>query len=186
MIARMATGGDPVPEAAARPDESVDPFARVIGLELDRAYRLAGLILGNAAEAEDAVAAALERAWSRRRQLRDLAALQAWFDRILVNLCRDELRRRHRLRFVAIEHAGDPPGRDPFAVALDRDALVRSLSRLGYDERVVIVLHFWADLPLDAVAHRCGWPIGTVKSRLHRGLEVLRRDPALRPDGGTG
>jgi RNA polymerase sigma-70 factor (ECF subfamily) len=43
------------------------------------------------------------------------------------------------------------------------------------DQRAVIVLHFYADLPLTEVALVLGIPPGTVKSRLHRGLESLRR-----------
>jgi len=38
----------------------------------------------------------------------------------------------------------------------------------------VVVLRFWADLPLDTIAERLGWPLGTVKSRLHRALGRLR------------
>jgi DNA-directed RNA polymerase specialized sigma24 family protein len=37
-----------------------------------------------------------------------------------------------------------------------------------------VILRFWADLPLDAIGDRLGWPVGTVKSRLHRALGRLR------------
>jgi len=186
MIARtMVPARERTEELATRLSDAVDPFEGVATAELDRAYRLAGLVLGNAAEAEDAVSAALERAWTRRVQLRDPAAFQAWFDRIVVNICRDQLRRRGRVHFIAIDRAPEAASADPFVAALDRDVLVRSLSRLDADERLVVVLHFWADLPLDAVADRCGWPVGTVKSRLHRALEVLRRDPAVALEGGV-
>jgi RNA polymerase sigma-70 factor (ECF subfamily) len=45
---------------------------------------------------------------------------------------------------------------------------------LPEDEREVVVLHFWADLTLEAVADRLGRPVGTVKSRLHRALVRMR------------
>ena len=48
------------------------------------------------------------------------------------------------------------------------------MRELSDDERVVLVLHFWADLTLADVAARTGWPLGTVKSRLHRALEAMR------------
>jgi RNA polymerase sigma factor (sigma-70 family) len=54
--------------------------------------------------------------------------------------------------------------------SLNRDEVVRAMSGLSADERLVVVLHYWADLPLADVAERTGWPIGTVKSRLHRAL----------------
>jgi hypothetical protein len=44
---------------------------------------------------------------------------------------------------------------------------------LDRDERVVVILHYWADLTLAVVAERTGWPLGTVKSRLHRALVKL-------------
>lgn len=48
------------------------------------------------------------------------------------------------------------------------------MASLDEDHREVIVLHYWADLTLDAVAERVGRPVGTVKSRLHRGLATMR------------
>lgn len=186
MIERtMVTAAGPIEDRTVPAREGVDPFARTVSVELDRAYRLAGLFLGNAGDAEDAVGTAIERAWAKRTQLRDVVAFQPWFDRILVNICRDLVRRRGKVRFIAIDGAtADPPSGDAFSAILDRDALLRSLGRIGSDERLVVVLHFWADLPLEAVAERCGWPLGTVKSRLHRALEALRRDPSLGLDGG--
>jgi RNA polymerase sigma-70 factor (ECF subfamily) len=47
----------------------------------------------------------------------------------------------------------------------------------------VVVLHYWADLPLAAVADRLGWPVGTVKTRLHRALESMRAGIGA-PEGG--
>ena len=93
---------------------------------------------------------------------------EAWFDRILVNGCRDRLRRRGTVRFIAIDPSIDPAGSDPFRDLIERDALLAGMSALTPDERIVIMLRFWADLPLDEIADRLGWPLGTVKSRLHR------------------
>lgn len=151
---------------------------------LDRAYRLAGLILSNATEAEDAVQDALVTAWQSFDRLREAERFDAWFDRIVVNGCRDRLRRRQVVRFVPIEAGGDPAGADPFRVVLERDALLGGLAGLTDDERIVVVLRFWADLPLEAIADRTGWPLGTVKSRLHRALGRLREQ--LGPDAEAG
>src|SRR5258708_40211951 len=59
---------------------------------LDRVYRLAGLLLGNASEAEDAVQDALTVAWQRFDELRETDRFGAWLDRIAVNGCRDRRR----------------------------------------------------------------------------------------------
>ena len=144
--------------------------------ELDRAYRLAGLILADGHEAEDAVQEALASAWRRFDELRDLDRFAAWFDRIVVNGCRDRLRRRSTIRFVPLASDVDPAGRDPFQAFLDRDALLAHLRDLSADERIVVVLRYWADLQLEAIAERLAIPLGTVKSRLHRALGRLRAD----------
>jgi RNA polymerase sigma-70 factor, ECF subfamily len=158
--------------------EAVPSFgARFLGLverELDRSYRLAGLLLGDAAEAEDAVGDALERAWRDLHTLRDLERFQSWFDRIVVNCCRDRLRRRNRVRFVALESAEGAQAADPFRDLLDGDATFSLVRDLMPEEREIVILHFWADLTLESVAERLDVRIGTVKSRLHRALVRMR------------
>jgi RNA polymerase sigma-70 factor (ECF subfamily) len=142
--------------------------------ELDRAYRLAGLILGDRVEAQDATQDALLRAWRSAASLRDPAGFQAWFDRILINVCRDYLKRRGKIRLVVMDDALARTDRDPFRSVLDRDEALRAMASLDDDHRIVIVLHYWADLTLEGVADRLGWPVGTVKSRLNRALVTLR------------
>jgi RNA polymerase sigma-70 factor (ECF subfamily) len=56
----------------------------------------------------------------------------------------------------------------------ERDALARALERLTPDHRMVVVLRFYADLPIEAIAQRLGEPSGTVRSRLHHALRALR------------
>jgi RNA polymerase sigma-70 factor (ECF subfamily) len=157
-------------------------FLRLAGSELDRAYRLAGFLLGDARDAEDATQDALIRAWRSMGSLRDPAGFRPWFDRILVNVCRDRLRRQRRIRFLSLEGATElAVARDPFRAVLDRNEILARLDVLDADERIVVILHYWADLTLAAVADRLGWPIGTVKSRLHRALETMARS-----SGGRG
>jgi RNA polymerase sigma factor (sigma-70 family) len=155
--------------------DAAQRFLRLANGELDRAYRLAGLILSDRQEAEDATQDALLRAWRSAGSVRDPAGFQAWFDRILVNVCRDRLRRRGKVRLIVLDDALAMTTRgDPFREVSDRDEVVRAMASLDDDLRIVIVLHYWADLTLEAVAERVGWPVGTVKSRLHRGLELMR------------
>lgn len=164
--------------AALRPnDPSEARFLEFASGELDRAYRLAGLLLGDRSEAEDATQDALLRAWQSFGSLRDVTSLQAWFDRILVNVCRDRLRRRRRIRFIEIDDQSNPAGRtDPFKRLLDADEAVREMAGLDVDLRTVVILRYWADLTVPEIAIRLGWPVGTVKSRLHRALERIRTD----------
>ena len=160
-------------DARAKPNEV---FVRLADQELHRAYRLAGLILGNEHDAEDATQDALLKAWSAYPTLRQPDDFQAWFDRILVNSCRDRMRRRKLIRFLPM--AGEfeqQPTRDPFQQLVASDELLRAMDDMDADLRTAVVLRYWADLTVDEIARRTGWRSGTVKSRLHRALELMRR-----------
>jgi RNA polymerase sigma-70 factor (ECF subfamily) len=66
------------------------------------------------------------------------------------------------------------PDVDHAAIAADRDQLERGFRRLQADQRVLIVLHHYLDLPLPEVAFALGIPLGTAKSRLHRAVQMMR------------
>jgi RNA polymerase sigma-70 factor (ECF subfamily) len=158
-------------------DPRAEAFRRLAGAELDRAYGLATAILGDRFDAEDAVHDAAALAWSRWADLRDPSRFEAWFGRIVINACRDRLRRRRR-RVVEIvwsaTDAGHPlVGDDADAQAI-RDLLRRALRSLSPDERIAIALRFEADLTVPAIGRLIGVPEGTVKSRLHHALAKLR------------
>ncbi len=156
-----------------------DALARRIEQAVDRGYRLARAILGDDQEAQDALQEACLAAWRRGDSLRDPDRFGAWFERILINECRDRLRgrQRQRVRAIALEAAwrGDGEGLapDPADRATERD-LDRAFDGLDPDHRVVVLLRYWQDLTVDEIAERVGVPAGTVKSRLHYALRALR------------
>ena len=150
-------------------------FAGVTDRALDRCYSLAGYLLGDSAEAQDATQDALARAWRARETLHDAEAFEGWLDRILVNACMDRMRRRKLVRFVEIDPDGDIPAIDPFREFLARDELGRALGVLTPEQRVAVVLRFWRDLPIDEIARRMDCPSGTVKSRLNHAMAALRK-----------
>lgn len=149
-------------------------FERLAGAKLDDAYRLATFIMsGDQAEAEDAVHNAALSAWQHFADLRDPNHFDAWFTRIVVNSCRDHLRRQ-RLRPMVV---ADPAAVDTLDLPtkVERtDALERALLELSPDHRIVIALRFIADCSLIEIAARTGVKLGTVKSRLHFALRELR------------
>src|SRR4029453_15746479 len=106
---------------------------------LDRAFRLAGLILGDRTEAQDATQDALIRAWRAAATLRDPAGFDAWFDRILINICRDRLRGAGKVRLFALDGAaGSVVADDPFQKVFADDDLLSAMKTLGDDERMVL------------------------------------------------
>ena len=163
----------PKPEAGGS-DESASRFVRLADRQLRPAYRLAGYLLGSGDEAEDAVQEAILRAWRAWPKLRDEDRFEAWFETIVANVCRDRGQRRGHLRAMPLDDEMAIPTRDPFRGALDRDEIGRALQALPAEQRVVIVLRFWRDLPLEEIADRLALPLGTVKSRLHYGLRTMR------------
>jgi RNA polymerase sigma-70 factor (ECF subfamily) len=155
-----------------------------IEARLDEAFRTAMLILGDRAAAEDAVADAMLRAWSGRRRLRDTGLAERWFLRIVVNVCRTELRRRSRRLATALDENVVALLPDAAWRSDDRDEIERALARLSPDERVVVALRFGLQLSVPQIADRLEIPEGTAKSRLHYALEHLRA--AIEADRRTG
>ena len=133
----------------------------------------ATLILRDQDRAQDAVQEALVQAWRNVRALRDLEAWDAWLYRLTVNACYRSAKTHKRRSVVEMHVTLDrQPVGDNFASTIaDRDQMGRALGRLPVDQRAVMVLHFYLDLPLTEAADVLGIPVGTAKSRLHRGLE---------------
>ena len=151
-------------------------YVRAARAEMNGAYRLAGYLLGDATEAQDAVQDALDKAWRAWPSLRDQGAFGPWFDRIVVNVCRDRMRRHRTLQMVELDAAGEVELADPFGSMFSQDEVAAAVSRLGPDHRIVVALRFWRDMTLEQVAETLALPLGTVKSRLHYALRTLRAE----------
>jgi len=165
-----------------------DAFGVLAGASVDRLYAIARRVLHDPAAAEDAVQECLVRAWRDVRALRDPERFDAWMYRLLLNSCRDELRRARR-RPVQVEIAEiDQTASDDAMGAVDRrDELARGFSRLSVEHRMALVLYHYLGLRPSEIARTLGIPEGTAASRLHYGLRALRAaldaDPVA--SGGT-
>jgi RNA polymerase sigma-70 factor, ECF subfamily len=162
-----------------------DAFSVLVRASVPRLLGAATLILRDQDRAQDAVQEALVQAWRNVRALRDLEAWDAWLYRLTVNACYRSAKTHKRRSVVEMHVTLDrEPVADNFAATIaDRDQMGRALGRLPVDQRAVMVLHFYLDLPLTEAADVLGIPVGTAKSRLHRGLETLRI--AITGDSGT-
>jgi RNA polymerase sigma-70 factor (ECF subfamily) len=163
---------DARPATVEQPTERADAFLRLAHDHLDAAYRLARAILHDSADAQDATHDAFEQAWRKWETLRDPARFEWWFDRILVNTCRDRLRSgRRRPTDISVEVAMSTG--DAFAEAHERDVLARAIATLPPEQRIVVALRYYRDLPVEDIASRLDIPPGTVHSRLHYALKRL-------------
>jgi len=92
-----------------------------------------------------------------------------YLQRSVVNLAVNFMRRRA----VAARHPRDPA---PIASSPAIDETWTSVAGLPAKQRAVVVLRFWEDMTIDAIAETLSWPAGSVKSTLHRALARLKED----------
>jgi RNA polymerase sigma-70 factor (ECF subfamily) len=142
------------------------------------AHALAVQILGNTDDAADAVQDALTAALGRPAAY-DAARgpLKPWFLRIVRNRCIDLLRRRKATDDRVDEIADSAAGPETTIELDDRDrALREALAALDADQRQIIVLRDYMDLPYAQIADVLDIAPGTVMSRLHRARTALAKE----------
>lgn len=150
-----------------------------------RVYNLALRMTGHEEDARDATQEAFLTALRKLSSFRGEAAFTTWMHRVTVNTCYDLLRKRRRAPLLerTEEHEPEPPAAPDHADASDLSIDVhRALLQVPPDYRVVMILHDVQDLPYEDVAAIVGVPVGTVKSRLHRGRVALARALQGRPE----
>jgi RNA polymerase sigma factor (sigma-70 family) len=148
-------------------------FDDLVGPLVDQAFRLAFGMLHDRAAAEDAVQEAAVRAWRKLSNLRPGTSMRPWFLAIVANQCRTAIRGR----WWSVLRVDNPDMSDGvgFEDRIVRGADLRAaLRRLVPDQREALVLHYYLDLPLEEIAAITGVPLGTVKSRISRGIAALR------------
>lgn len=136
--------------------------------------RIALAMLSNRADAEDAMQEAALSGYRHFDQLRGgQHAFGAWMRQILIHQCRrilDARRRTFPVDDLSPYLPDSQPGPD-----VEATALWEMVARLSDHLRPVVVLRYMLDLPQQEVADALVLPIGTVKSRLGKALELLRR-----------
>jgi RNA polymerase sigma-70 factor (ECF subfamily) len=136
------------------------------------AYRLAGAMLHDGHAAEDIVQDASLKAWRKVGQLRPGADMQPWFLGIVANECRSF----RRSSWWSVIRQSDPeppqtPDGNSFAASAD---LRRAIARLKHRRRLLLVLHWYLDMPIAEVAVITRSSEDAVKSELSRAVRQLR------------
>jgi len=153
-----------------------DAFTELVARSIGRLTAVARMILRDEYAAQDAVQESFIEAWRSLPGLREPDRFEAWLRRLLVRACFKGVRRSKRVEAVEIRltPADEPPvsgGERDFAM---HDQLERGLARIPADQRAVVVLVYYLDLPLADAAQAMGIPLGTTKSRLNRATQALR------------
>ena len=148
-------------------------FAEYVRENQERFYRLAYGYSRNSHEALEVVSEAIVKGFLKLGTLREPEHLKTWFYRILVNESLNSQRRAKRLVLMdALPERVDEGGLSR-EEAMD---LRGALGRLEPKIRTVIILRFYEGMKLEEIAEVTGSRLSTVKSRLYRGLELLRLD----------
>lgn len=172
-------------------DGDLDAFNGLVDLHERPVYNLCFRMLGSAASAEDAAQDALLSAYRNIHTFKG-GAFRPWVMRIASNACIDELRRRGRRPALSLD--APRPGADepidvpdtaagPEAEAMRREqqhAIQSALSRLPADQRLAVVMCDVQGFAYEEIAAAMRTSVGTVKSRIARGREKLRRELASR------
>lgn len=189
-------------DVASRTEERGRLLSELAGGPARKGYGIAYDLLGNRAEAEEAVQEALARACESIADLRDPVAAPAWFLRIVTTMCLRTLRRRKLKRTLLgwIPGSGSGPAGElevkpdastnaiaermhgsghaaPVEMLVDREAfgaLMSRLDQLSAQQRTALVLRYGHDLGVPEIAELLGVELATAKTHLVRGLAKLR------------
>ena len=178
-LVRLAAGGDR------------DAFGTLVERHGSNIFHLCLRIMGNRDDAHDAAQDTFLVAMRKLDQFRGEAAFGTWLHRIGVNACYDALRRKKRRPMLRSVDPDDGPQADLGPAEDDRaDEIVgtmgvaQALAEIAEDYRVAVVLADVQDMAYDDIAKILDVPVGTVKSRVHRGRIALAKVLGLEPGAG--
>jgi RNA polymerase sigma-70 factor, ECF subfamily len=158
---------------AATGDEAA--FSRLVAAYHAEMARVAFVLCGDRALAEDAVQSAWLVAWRKLHSLRDPDRLRPWLLSVTANEARQIVRRRHGpVVEIDLDRPVDPRG-DP-SIGVERLDLHRALARLSPDDRTLLAMHYAVELSPDELGAAVGTSPSTARKRVTRAIERLRKE----------
>ena len=144
-----------------------EDFANRVELVRTRLYKTALTYLGSESLAMDAVDEAVYKALCGKWRLRQPEFFNTWITRILINECRNELRRQKR--YHPLDELSETASEE-----FDSLPLKEALRRLPKDLKAVIILRFFGGYTVAETAQTLHIPAGTVATRQRKALQLLR------------
>ena len=164
-----------------------DAFAEVVEYYKDKVYQLCYRMLGNAHEAEDSAQEAFIRAYVNIHSYDSTKKFSTWLYRIATNLCIDRIRKKKPDYYLDAEISGTDGMNMYSQIPADQKLPEDELEKLELQEHIqqeilklpdkyrsVIILKYVDELSLKEISDILDLPVGTVKTRIHRGREALR------------
>lgn len=142
-------------------------------------FRFAYLLLGDADDAEDIAQESFLRAWNHLKRFDPARPLRPWLLSITANLARNRRRSAGRYVSALMRAFREQPKESPLEVIhaqnTEANELWRAVQQLDVPDQQIVYLRFFLDLPVSETAEALQIAEGTVKSRLSRALEKLRK-----------
>ncbi|MCM3729076.1 RNA polymerase sigma factor SigW [Neobacillus cucumis] len=165
-----------------------DAFGEIVEIYKNSVFQLCYRMLGNRHEAEDIAQEAFIRAYVNIQSFKQDKKFSTWLFRIATNLCIDRIRKKKPDYFLDAEVAGtegltmysqissDSPLPESEVESLElQETVQKEILKLPEKYRSAIVLKYMEDMSLNEISEILNLPLGTVKTRIHRGREALRQ-----------
>ncbi|HHJ35866.1 MAG TPA: RNA polymerase sigma factor [Gammaproteobacteria bacterium] len=158
-----------------------DSFERLVSPHINTLYRVAFRLCHNADDAEELVQLLLTRLFSKLDKLEQVESLSPWLVRSIYNLYVDTYRKQQRTLAVISPDlmpenvvSNDRTPYEDMELSQNQAIIVKAMQQLNEQQRLVILLHDAEGYTLTELADMLQTPIGTLKSRLHRGRAHIR------------
>jgi RNA polymerase sigma-70 factor, ECF subfamily len=165
-----------------------EAFEGIVDLFKDKIYRHCYRMVGNGHEAEDLAQETFLRAYRNISKYNNEFKFSTWIFRIATNLCIDRLRKKKPDYYLDAEVPGtdgatmysqlssDEPLPEQVVTENERwNELQEEIMKLPEKYRTAIVLKYVEDLSLEEISQIMDIPVPTVKTRIHRGREALKK-----------
>ncbi len=143
-------------------------------------YRLAYVYLRNENDALDILHDTVYRAYASIRKLKNPEYFNTWLTRITINCSLTSWNKRKKISENEIrifdEDISDDNIENSEDFIISRIDIMKSIEKLAFDEKTVVILKYFQDLTISQISDILSCPIGTVKTRLHRALKLLRTE----------
>ncbi|MEM5817921.1 MAG: RNA polymerase sigma factor [Desulfitobacterium hafniense] len=136
-------------------------------------YRLAYVYMKNQEDSLDALEDMILKVFENIRTLKDAEAFFSWSKTILVNCCKQNLRKKNKV--ILLQELPEETYEEAFGIYEERMAFEAHLASLNSHYQEVLRLRFLLDMDYQTIADLLKIPLGTVKSRIHTGLQKLKQ-----------
>ncbi len=145
---------------------------QLITQQLDNAYRFAYTYTKNQAMSEDVVSESVLKALKNIHTLKNPNYIKTWFYRIIINTALSYLKKENQV--IPFTDQGEQSGAISFEEQFENMDLHEIIEKMDEKYRTVLVLRFFEDMTLQEIAYTLEENINTIKSRLYRGLSLLK------------